>query len=86
MEITVTSIVGLITAMATYIFGCISKKSNIINTKILPLQNGIIGVIAGIICYALKLDGMDLATSLITCLMASYSAGGIYDLTKTGNN
>ena len=86
MEITVASIVGLITVITTYIFGLISKKFNIINTKLLPLQNGVVGVIAGIICYTLKLDGMDLATSLITCLMASYAAGGVYDLTKTGSN
>ena len=86
MEMTVVSIVGLITVMATYFFGWISKKFNIINTKLLPIQNGVVGIVAGIVCYALQIDGMDLGTSLITCLMASYAAGGVYDLTQTGNH
>ena len=84
MEITVVSIVGLVTTIITYIFGYISKKFNLVNKELLPIQNGIVGILAGLICYMLHLENMDFVTSLITCLMASYTAGGVYDLTKTG--
>lgn len=83
MEITVISIVALVTTIITYIFGFISKKFNLINKDLIPIQNGVVGIISGIVCFALHLNNMDLVTSLITCLMASYTAGGIYDLTKT---
>lgn len=83
MEITVISIITLVTAIVTYIFGIISKKFELVEGKHIPLQNLCIGIIAGFICYGLKLGGMDLATSLITCLMSALGAGGTYDLTKT---
>ena len=83
MEKTVVSIITLVTAIVTYLFGLISKKLELVEGKHIPLQNLCIGIIAGIICYGLKIDGMDLATSLITCLMSALGAGGTYDLTKT---
>ena len=85
MEITVVSVVGLVTTILTYFFGWIAKKFDLMETKLLPIQNGLIGIASGFLCYALGLDGMDLATSLITCLTASFAAGGVYDLSKTGN-
>lgn len=84
MEITVVSIITLVTAIVTYMFGLISKKFELVESKYIPCQNICIGIIAGFICFGLKLDGMDLATSLITCLMSALGAGGTYDLTKTG--
>ena len=85
MQITVVSVVGLVTTILTYFFGWIAKKFNLMEAKLLPVQNGLIGIASGFLCSALGVDGMDLTTSLITCLMASYAAGGVYDLTKTGN-
>lgn len=84
MEITVYTIVALITSIMTYIFGIISKKFNLIEKTYIPIQNACVGIIAGFVCYAMQIDGMDLVTSLIVCLSSAFAAGGAYDLTKTG--
>lgn len=79
MEISVLSIVSMVTIIVTYVFGIITKRFDLIETNLIPLQNAFIGIAAGFLCYALKIDGMDLCTSLGTCLVASFSAGGMYD-------
>ena len=75
MEITYVVIVSLV----TYILGAISKIfiSSIPN-KYIPIQNIIIGFISGFVCFFTKVEP-HLVESIILCIMASTSAGGIAD-------
>lgn len=83
MEITVVSILSVVTAVVTYICGLLAKKFNWIESTYIPLQNLFIGIVAGVICVSMRIDGMDLTTALIVCLTSALGAGGAYDLTKT---
>lgn len=80
MEITYVVIVFMI----TYIFGAITKTFiDAIPSKYIPIQNVIIGIISGLICYFIGIEP-DLITSLVLCFMSAIGAGGTYDLTKVG--
>jgi len=74
MELTITSII----AFVTLILGEITKKFKWINKKFIPYQNLVIGLISGVICYFTGLKE-NIIISIVTCIIASYSAGGIYD-------
>ena len=76
MEITYIVIVSLV----TYVLGAISKIFiNTIPNKYIPIQNIIIGLISGFICYLAKVEP-HLIDSIILCIMASSAAGGIADV------
>lgn len=47
--------------------------------KFIPIQNVVIGIVSGIICFFLKLDD-NLLNSILVGLMSTMSAGGIADL------
>ena len=47
--------------------------------KFIPIQNVVIGIVSGIICFFLKLDD-NLLNSILLGLMSTMSAGGIADL------
>lgn len=47
--------------------------------KFFPIQNVVIGIVSGIICFFLKLDD-NLLNSILVGLMSTMSAGGIADL------
>ena len=49
-------IIGLISAITTYIFGKLAKKSKKIKTNSIPLQNILIALISTIIYYAVTKD------------------------------
>jgi hypothetical protein len=83
MVITAEMIMTVITAIVTYIFGILSKKFNWIESKYIPIQNAIIGLIAGIICYFLNISESDILTTIICCIVGAMASGGTYDLTKT---
>ena len=78
MEITYMVILTII----TYIFGAITKLfvDNVPN-RFIPLQNVIIGIVAGLICYFTKIES-NLLQALCLCLMATMTAGGVADLVK----
>ena len=80
----ITSIITIVTVVVTFFMGIISKKFELVESKYIPIKNVVIGLIAGIICYGLQLDGMDLGTSVITCIISALGAGGTYDLARTG--
>lgn len=84
MVVTIEMVIAVVTGVFTYIFGLISKKFNIVESKYIPVQNAVIGIVAGIVCYMLKLNGADLLTSIMYCLVGSMASGGTYDLAKTG--
>lgn len=86
MTITTEMIMSVVTAVVTYIFGIFSKKFNWIESKYIPIQNAIVGLIAGLICYLLKITEADLLTSIIYCIIGAMASGGTYDLAKTSNN
>lgn len=77
MEITVAVIITAITLIA----GEITKLTNLDN-KWIPLQNIIIAVIASIICILFKVEDMSVLETIVTCVFATMSAGGIADLKK----
>lgn len=77
MEITVAVIITAITLIA----GEITKLTNLDN-KWIPLQNIIIAVIASIICILFNVEDMSVLETVVTCVFATMSAGGIADLKK----
>ena len=66
--------------LVAYVFGAITKMfiENVPN-KFIPIQNVVIGIVSGIICFFLKLDD-NLLNSILVGLMSTMSAGGIADL------
>lgn len=80
MTITITYV--LIVAVVTYLFGAVTKAFvETVPNKLIPLQNAIIGIVSGLICYFTKIEP-DLSTSLILCIIASAGAGGTADFIK----
>ena len=78
MEITYVVIVTIV----TYLCGSITKAFiDQIPNKYIPLQNTIIGIISGLICYFAKVEP-NLLQALVLCMIASYGAGGINGLSK----
>ena len=77
MEITVAIVIMAITLIA----GEITKLTNLDN-KWIPLQNIIIAVVSSIVCIIFKVENMTALETIITCIFASMSAGGISDLKK----
>ena len=77
MEITV----ALIVTAVTLVLGQITKVTPIPN-KYIPLQNVVIAIIASIICIIFNVEGMNALDTVITCIFATMSAGGLADLKK----
>lgn len=78
MEITYVVIISIITYICGAITKCFVDK---IPNKYIPIQNVVIGLIAGFVCYFTKVE-TNLLQSLVLCLVASMGAGGIADLSK----
>lgn len=79
MEITVAIIIMALTLIA----GEITKLTRLDN-KYIPLQNLIIAVLASIICIVFKVENMSVLETIVTCIFATMSAGGIADIRKVG--
>ena len=77
MQITVLLVISAL----TLVIGQITKITKLDN-KWIPLQNLIIAIIASIVCIIFKVENMSVLETIITCIFASMSAGGIADLTK----
>lgn len=77
MEITIAIVVMALTLIA----GEITKLTKLDN-KWIPLQNIIIAVVASIVCIIFKVENMGVLETIITCIFACMSAGGIADLKK----
>lgn len=77
MEITI----GIIVMCFTLIAGQITKVTDIPN-KYIPLQNIIIAILSSIVCCIFKVEGMSILETIVTCIFATMSAGGIADLKK----
>lgn len=73
-------IITVVTAIVTYAFGVLAKRFGWIESKYIPVQNLVIGILAGLLTYTLGITP-DLTTALMLCLFASLGAGGTHDLT-----
>lgn len=81
MEVTYLMIIALV----TYILGALVKtKVDKIPNKYIPLQNVIIGLVAGIVCYLIKVEP-NIVNSILLCLLATTGAGGVADLVNKNN-
>lgn len=82
MEVTYIVVISLI----TYCLGAVTKAFvEQVPNKFLPLQNVVIGIVSGLICFFAGLEA-SILSSLVLCLMASMGAGGIADLSKINEN
>lgn len=77
MKITIPSIITFV----TLIMGMISKKFSIMNSKHIPFQNVLIGIVSGVLVFLTDLEP-NILNAIITCLIASLGAGGLYDTIK----
>lgn len=68
------TIITLVTALVTFILGIVAKKSKWVDNNLIPVQNLAIGLIAGIIYYAITKD-FNLVISMV-----GLGTGGTYDL------
>lgn len=76
MEITYLIIISLV----AYIFGAITKIFiDAIPNKYIPIQNVIIGVLSGVLCFVMNIEP-NLLNSIIMCVISTMGAGGIADL------
>lgn len=71
----------VVTSVTTYFFAEIAKKRNEDIKEMLPLINLVIGIIAGILIYVLKLND-NLIYSIIISIYGALTAGGTYDVIK----
>lgn len=80
MEITYIVIVYVV----TLICGAITKTFiESIPSNYIPLQNALIGILSGFICYFCKIEP-DIIQALVLCILSAFSAGGTVDLKKVG--
>ena len=80
---TIKEIIFVVTAFVTFIFGKLAKKFNWVTADIIPAQNLIIGIVAGILAWITGLQ-TNPASAIIMCTASSLCSGGIYDLGKLG--
>ena len=74
---TIELIFGVVQAVVTAVAGIFFKKTEI-PARYVPIQNIIIGIIAGLLAYWFHIY-TDLPTSLMLCLAISLGVGGAYD-------
>lgn len=81
MQISLDSIIPVITVVISYVFGCLAKKFNWYESKYIPIQNGLIGIISAVIYYV-AVPESNFVVVLFTAL-SGFVAGGMYDASKT---
>ena len=71
---------SVIVMLVAYVLGAISKMFiDKLPNKFIPIQNVLIGILSGVICFFLKVND-NLLNSIVVCLMSTFSAGGMADL------
>ncbi len=71
--------------IVAYTLGAITKIFiDKVPNKLIPIQNVIIGLISGIICFLLHIDE-NLLSAILIGIMSTMSAGGIADLKDAKN-
>lgn len=74
MELTIAGIV----AFVTLLMGEITKRIGWVDKKYIPYQSFLIGLISGVLCWITGLE-VNLFNAILTCLISSLSASGLYD-------
>lgn len=74
-----SSIILIVTIIVTFVMGLIAKKVKWFNNKLIPIQNLLIGIIAGSIYYSMTKD-IDL-----TIMTVGLGTGGAYDIVNNLN-
>ena len=70
----------LIVSVVAYILGAVDRLfMETIPNKFIPIQNVIVGLISGIVCYFADIE-TNLFNSIIICIVASQAAGGMTEL------
>ena len=69
-----STIVGIVTICVTLICGIIAKKVSWFNNKLIPIQNLLIGIIAGSVYYSMTKD------LNLTIMTIGLGTGGAYDI------
>ena len=72
----ISTIIQIVTVLVTLVLGLISKKCKFVDSKKIPIQNLIIGIISFVIDYVIT---KDMNAALI---FSGLLAGGTYDLLK----
>jgi len=75
----ISTIISIVTIVVTFICGLIAKKVSWFNNKLIPIQNLIIGVIAGTIYYFMT---KDINLVIVT---VGLGTGGAYDIINNLN-
>ena len=78
---TVESIMMLCTTVMTLLFGGLAQRFGWLESTYIPIQNVLIGIFAGVLCWLTGLND-NILTSILICLTSSLCAGGAYDLTR----
>lgn len=78
---TVESIMMLCTTIMTLLFGGLAKKFGWVETTYIPIQNALIGLFAGVLCWITGLND-NILISILICLTSSLCAGGAYDVSQ----
>ena len=74
---------SVVIMLVAYIFGAITKMfTQKLPNKFIPIQNVVIGILSGVVCFFLHIDD-NLLNSIVVCIMSTMSAGGIADLIET---
>lgn len=76
---TINEIVSIVTIVVTLILGVISKKSEKVNNKLIPIQNLMIGIIVAIVEWIIT---KDFSTAIA---LSGLIAGGTYDIVNNLN-
>ena len=69
-------------AIVTFILGLVSKNKIEIDSKFIPIQNVLIGILAGLMVFACGLCD-NIFVAVLSCFAGSMGAGGFYDALKT---
>lgn len=80
---TMNEVIIVVTTFVTYVFGILAKKFKWVKSKYIPIQNLIIGLLAGLLVYFSGLSD-NVLSSIIICMASALTAGGTYDLLKVG--
>lgn len=78
---TIESIFIFVTTIVSYVFGKLAKKFKWIESKYIPYQNLIIGIISSVLYYSL-IDNSNIENAIVTAF-SGLIAGGFYDMTRT---
>ena len=77
---TLEQIIIVVTAGVSFIFGTLAKKFKWMESKYIPVQNLVIGVIVSLLYYFM-VDSSDIVNAVIIAF-SGLIAGGGYDLKK----